>query len=251
MQPFSQHEVLHSTNADEIQSELAKLYSETKIRIAPPAGESRMAGSLCAVSLGRIMLTSHDWPFGVDGRAPELNQTYDFCSVYRGMGEVTVGNESVNVDQSCGFILSPHLPFELLAGENTVSLNAQVPKSIVEAQLRALTGEEITEPLEFQPAMKIDDEPLAGVWRLMRFIGNEVERDQTLLSNMLVGERFSETVLTGLLYAQPNNYSHLLHRDVLPAEPQYIRRIEEYSEAHCDQPITSEELATMAGSTLR
>ena len=194
-----------------------------------------------------IMLTSLSWPLGVDGVAPQLERTYDFCTACDGMGEVTIGQETVTYDRLCGFILSPHRPFRVIGGENTLLLNAKVPKPTIEAELRALTGEEIGEPLESQPAMKISHEPLAGVWRLIRFIANEAERQQSLLTNMLVAERFCESLLIELLCAQPHNYSHLLHREAVPAEPNYIRRIEEYIDAHCAQPIKARDLAEMAG----
>ena len=38
-----------------------------------------------------------------------------------------------------------------------------------------------------------------------------------------------------------------MHRAVTGTEPKYIRRVEEYLEAHCDQPITSEAVAAVAG----
>jgi transcriptional regulator GlxA family with amidase domain len=62
-----------------------------------------------------------------------------------------------------------------------------------------------------------------------------------------MAERFSETLLTALLYSQPNNYSQWLHRDPQSAGPRWVRGVEEYLEAHCDQPITARDIAEVAG----
>ena len=105
------------------------------------------------------------------------------------------------------------------AGNNHVNLNAKVPRALIEAQLRALTGCELNEPLEFEPALSYTRGPLAGVWRFVRFVADEIDRDDSLLSNRLVCERYSEALLTGLLYAQPNSYSNWLHRNVDAVEP--------------------------------
>ena len=88
---------------------------------------------------------------------------------------------------------------------------------------------------------------VASAWRLVHHVVDELERNPSLLGKPLILERFSEALLTSFLCSQPSNYSQWLRREAPPAEPRYVRLIEEYFEAHCDQPITAGDLAEIAG----
>ena len=46
-----------------------------------------------------------------------------------------------------------------------LSLNVKVPSTLAEAHARALTGREISEPLNFEAEMSLQGE-IASVWRL-------------------------------------------------------------------------------------
>jgi AraC-like DNA-binding protein len=127
-----------------------------------------------------------------------------------------------------------------------LSLNVKVPSTLAEAQVRALTGREISQPLDFTPPMPLEGE-VACTWRLVHHLVAELERNPSLLGNPLVMERYADALLTSFITSQPNNYSQWLRREALPAEPRYVRLIEEYLEAHCDQPITARDLAEIAG----
>jgi hypothetical protein len=194
--------------------------------------------------------TSHPWPRDDDGEveawAPELAQAYEFCSVHRGLADITVGTDSCDLAPTAGVVLSPHRPL-CVRTEGYCSLNFTVPQTLMQTHLQALIGQEPTEPLEFDPAIDFRDRSLASLLRMVRSLAEEIEYDQSLLTNPLIVQHYCETLLTGFAFAQPHNYSHLMHRPVTAAEPKYIRRVEEYLEAHCDQPITSETVAAVAG----
>ena len=247
MQPLSQHRIFASDQVDEIRHSLNSFYNESAIRIGPTKGQRVLSHELFAVPLGGIMLTSLTWPRGCDADAPCLDDTFDFCTPCRGTAEITVGNETVIFDQDCGVVLSPKRPMCVQAGNDNVHLNIKVPRPLIEAQLRALTGRELDEPLEFEPAFQYTREPLAGLWRFVRFVAAEIDRDDSFLSNRLVGERYSEALLTGLLYAQPNTYSKWLHYSPDAIEPRYVRLVEEYLEAHCHRPHSARDLTAVAG----
>jgi AraC-like DNA-binding protein len=115
------------------------------------------------------------------------------------------------------------------------------------AHLQALIGQELSEPLEFDAAIDLRDEKLASLCRMVRFVAAEIEYSESSILNPLVCERYSEALITGFLLNQPHNYSRLLHGKTGAAEPQYIRKVEEYLRANCAAPITSDQLAAIAG----
>lgn len=246
-QPLSHHKVFESDKVDEIRERMSSLYNDSAVDFSPMTGQRRLSQEMFVVPLGGIKLTAFKWLLGVECIAPHLDGLYDFSVPLHGAGEVTLGNETVNCDQASGVVLSPTRPMHIRLGSRNIVLNVTVPQSLVEAQLRAITGQEVNEPLEFEAALRCTLEPLAGVWRLLRFVAVEIDRDTSVLANALVREEYCETILTSLLYTQPNNYWHLLHKEADSLEPRYVRQIEEYLEAHCELPYTARVLAEIAG----
>ena len=247
MQPLSHHRIFASDQVDEIRHNLISFYNDSAIRLDPAKGHRVLSHELFAVPLGGIMLTSLTWPQGCDADAPCLDDTFDFCTPLQGTAEISVGNEKVIFDENCGVVLSPSRSMCVQAGDDNVHLNVKVPRPLIEAQLRALTGRELEKPLEFEPAMKYTRGQLAGLWRFVRFLADEIDRDDSLLSNRLVRERYSEALLAGLLYAQPNTYSKYLHDSPDHVEPRYVRLVEEYLEAHCHEPHSARDFVAVAG----
>jgi AraC-like DNA-binding protein len=131
----------------------------------------------------------------------------------------------------------------------TTGLGINVAAEVVERRVTALTGQELHESLEFEPSMTLDG-PVGGVWRFASYVANEINRDVSLLSNVLLMEQFSETLLNSLLFTQPHNYSAVLNRQARASGPNYVRLAEEYLESHCDEPITVEQLAQVTGASV-
>jgi AraC-like DNA-binding protein len=182
--------------------------------------------------------------------APSLDGCFDFSSIVDGAAEVRVGSEVVETDLDCGVVMSPAEELHIRWGERLVSLNAKVERGALESHLAAVAGIELKDRLEFSPAMPTTS-AAAAVHRLIRHMADEVNRNASLLGFPVVAERFSETLLTALLYAQPHNYSECLARKAQSVAPFYVRRAEEYIEAHCDEPITAQLLATVVGVSVR
>ena len=246
-QPLSLHQQFVSEHADEIRERISSHYHDSSIRIGPAQGQNRLAYELYAVPLGGITLTSNCWPMGVDGAAPCLDESFEFCSSCNGEAEITVGKDTNPLSQTTGVVLSPNRSFHVRAGENNVHLNVTIPRRLLEAQLRALTGCEVKDPLEFDSEFKYRREPVASIWRLVQFATREMNRSSSSTLNSLVAERLCETILTGLLCSQPNNYSELLQAGTDRAVPRHVREVEEYLEANCELPISARDLAEVAG----
>ena len=247
MQPLAKHRIFASDNVDAIRQNLNSFYNDAVIRIDPAKGQRVLSHELFAVPLGGTMLTSLTWPQGVDADAPCLTDTFDFCTPCQGTAEITVGNETVQFDRHCGAVLSPNRTMSVRAGNDNVHLNVKVPRPLMEAQLRALTGRELDAPLEFEPKFRYRNGQLVGLWRFVHFIADEIDRDDSFLANQLVREQYSESLLTGLLYVQPHNYSDILRQNRDTIEPSYVRVVEAYLEAHCTQSHTARSLAEVAG----
>ena len=245
-QPLSQHLVLRSNDASEVESRLAATYNDTKIEITPIGHDKSFLHELYVAPMGRTMLTSMTFHGSFEAKAPELEQTYDFCFAQRDSGEVTVGSHSFEFNPTSGGVLSPHRGFRIRS-DGYCSLNYAIPRPVMAAHLQALIGQELGEPLEFDASIDLADKKLASLCRMVRFVAAEIEYPESSILNPLVCERYSEALITGFLLNQPHNYSQFLHGKTVAAEPQYVRQVEEYLRANCASAITSGQLAAIAG----
>lgn len=245
-QPLSQHLVLRSEDATEVEARLAATYNDTNIRIQPIGRDKAFLHELYVAPFGRTMLTSMTFHGSFEAKAPELEQTYDFSFIQRGSGEATIGRDSFDVDSTSGAVLSPQRPFRIRS-EGYCNLNYSIPQPMMAGQLQALIGQELSEPLEFDAAIDLRNEKLASLCRMVRFVAAEIEYPESSIMNPLVCERYSEALITGFLLDQPHNYSELLSRKTVAAEPQYVLKVEEYLRANCHQAITTSQLASIVG----
>jgi len=67
----------------------------------------------------------------------------------------------------------------------------------------------------------------------------------------LVAAHIEQLLVSALLERHPHNYSEALARPASTPDLPYVRRAEDYIAAHCDQPITMQDLARHAAISTR
>ena len=117
-----------------------------------PLGRS-ISFSMClnAAPVGRLLITSHQWEIGVEAQSPCLDGCFDFCSFLQGTGEVRIGARAIDCTPERGVVMAPIHAMQTKAAAGSRSLNMKVPRTLAEAHVRALTGKEISEPIDFEP----------------------------------------------------------------------------------------------------
>ena len=244
-QPLNRFTVLSSCNVDAVREALSQAYFD--VTFAPREPYNSFDAKLNAVPLASgIQLSSLAMGTGFDISCPEVSGVYDFSMLLEGVGQAKVGRETCDVSRKSGVIVSPSRPVQLAGITASTGLGINITADVLERRLTALTGQELHEPLEFDPCMQLEG-PVGGVWRFALYVANEINHDAGLHSNALLMNQFSETLLNSLLLTQPHNYSALLNRLGRSSGPKYVRLAEDYLESHCDEPVTVEQLAQIAG----
>ncbi len=248
--PLSRFALPTAHGVDQCREAVAQFLCENTVEPRGGTGDLdlhvHMAPLSQAIAVGVMHFTG-----GAEVRADNVGDCYSFVQLLGGLGRMTVaGREVEHEPGKRAVVMAPERPSTALSDSAITALHVRVDRSLAEAHLQAITGIEFSGGLEFDPEM-----PLTGkaesVWRFVDFIVEEIDRDASVLSSPLVMERLSDTLLTSLLYAQPHNYSESLFKAASPAPPSYVRRAEMYLEAHCDEPITAQQLATVVGVSLR
>jgi AraC-like DNA-binding protein len=242
--PLSQFPFLNTTDVDQARKALGQVYGDG--RLIPVGSSKSFWHEFNVARLGKVTLTAMDWGCGMTFQAPSLDSCFDFSSIVHGVAEARVGHETLDCDVDRGVVMSPSKSLDIRWCDRLISMNAKVERGTLESHLAALAGIELRERLEFSPKMSVNGAG-ASVRRLIRHMCDEIHRDGTVLAHPLITERFSETLLSAILYAQPHNYRKSLVKAARSAGPKYVHLAEEYIEAHCDQEVTAQRLAQITG----
>jgi AraC-like DNA-binding protein len=160
---------------------------------------------------------------------------------------ITYGNETAELPASRASVASASRHVELEFGSRFSLMSLTVDDSVLERQLEALTGVGVHRPIEFAISTDITRGPGASLFRLTRFISDELDRSSSLARERLVIAKLEDTALTALLTGLTHNYSARFRQRIAETTPRQVRVVEEYIEANADEPISIGELADLAG----
>jgi AraC-like DNA-binding protein len=212
-------------------------------------GRSGELGLHCSVApLGPgIALAVLHWTSGADVRAKDSGDQHNFVSLSSGRGRMTVaGREIEHVRGKHAVVMTPNSSSRAVTDRAITAICVRVDQCYAESHLRAITGIEPTSGIRFE-----SDMPLVGraasIWRFVNDIIDEIDHDSSVLHSPIVIERLSDTLMTGLLFAQPHTHTKSLHSPNRSSGPYYVRLAEEFIEGHCNEAIDSQRLAAVTG----
>lgn len=164
---------------------------------------------------------------------------------FDGRTKVTVGQDHT------AWLSSPMLPSSFRHGTGYHGLHVTIPRSAMETALAVLGGRPQREVLRFDSRLSLRSGSGASLQRLIRFVTEEVDRDDAVLSSPLIAARFADSVLFAMLLGQPNNHGSSLHATPVGSGPRHVQRAAEYLAANAHRPIRMGDLAALTGVSAR
>ena len=143
---------------------------------------------LYVAPFGRAMLTSLNWIGEVEISHPSWHRPTNSvpCTAIRPISPLAV-THATSVLPLVWYFLRTR-PFRVCS-EGYCSLNFTIPQTLMQTHVQALIGQELKEPLEFNPAIDFRDRSIASLLRMVRSLAEEIEYDRSLLTNPLIAER--------------------------------------------------------------
>jgi AraC-like DNA-binding protein len=127
----------------------------------------------------------------------------------------------------------------------------RIEEDTLQEHLECLLGHPIRTPIRFSLGMSL----LGGVgssWRAaVDLLIAETKRADGLLQSPLVAAQLEALILTGLLTAQPHNYTAALRTEPKTPPPRAIRNALEYIHTEYNRAMTTERVAAQAGMSTR
>jgi AraC-like DNA-binding protein len=164
--------------------------------------------------------------YGTDVRVTVPPGTrYVVCVPLTGQVTVASGASTVVASTRTGVAISPEDPvyFEDWSDDCRV-LTARLDTEVLESLLVTMLDEPLTGPIRFEPSLDLDDPPVRSVLRTVSLLRSELSRPDGITTDPMMGAVMARLVMTGLLLAQPHNYSAKLARPRPTVAPVNLRR---------------------------
>jgi AraC-like DNA-binding protein len=128
----------------------------------------------------------------------------------------------------------------------------KIDRIALENTLAAMMDRPVTSPVRLGPRLDMST-GLGSSWlRLVQLIMVDAAQQASLLHHPLIGQRFQESLVTGLLLATDHQYrAQLDSRRQFTAAPRAVRRAAEAMRAEPGRPFTVTDLAEVAGVSRR
>jgi AraC-like DNA-binding protein len=126
----------------------------------------------------------------------------------------------------------------------------RVEASALQAKLGAIVGMPVARVIEFVTPTRFITPSFQRLQRMLGFMVTELDHPDGQVSPVALAE-FEQLLIVSFLNANRHNFSDLMDREQPRPAPWQVRLVEEYIEAHWNQPISIEMLAAAAGASMR
>ncbi|KFE55266.1 AraC family transcriptional regulator [Pseudomonas syringae] len=150
-------------------------------------------------------------------------------------------------NQDTGLIISPHDSQELTIGGDCRKVQVAITRAAMRKTLEDMLQRPLDTPLCFEPVMDAVNGASASWWRMARYFIGELDRSRELYDQTFFTRDIESSLIKGLIFAQPNNYSDEL-REVLGVRlPHYLIRAKQYIHDNAREVLHLEDIEAAAG----
>lgn len=131
--------------------------------------------------------------------------------------------------------------------DDHAGLSFELPYARIVGLLEALLDRPVAGSFAFAPAVALNREPGASLARAIAYI----EQELAMPGSLLAGGAAQDLLIRLLLAGQPHSHSQLLARAPAAAAPFHVTRAEAFMRAHGQRDVSVEQLALVAGCSVR
>src|SRR5579863_54682 len=244
--PLQRFPVFSTSDPEEFRDALLTRFGARKTEMKSPINLLARGNVAQLHGIGLVYGTSS---VGVSIDYPEADR-FRLLTAVAGAGDATINGKTTRIDAHQSCIVSPGQPMRLATTADHRWFNLRIDPCAFEQKLTCLLGARPSGKLEFEPAANRDDPQVQNLWRLVRFLSDQLDAASDALPGLVLRE-LEQAILVAFLCANRHTFSHLLDRQPKDIVPSHVRRAEEFIEAHWDQAITIERLVEETGASAR
>ena len=245
---LSEHTLFRTRDLDDARDQVARVFCPHRLTTASTSGELNTVHN--SVKLKDLSLNYLDYGTEVNITPGELNSFFLVQIPLSGGGRVTFGSETVESSTQVASIPSPTEHLDMTWQAQSPHLLIHLSRHSVETRLEELMGRSLSAPIQFDLAMRMDDPGIRSWRRIVDVLIQNFDSDVPELHEC-VQSQIESACLTGLLTAQPHNYSACLTSIAEPAAPRSVRKVMSLCEEKTYDALTIGEMASHAGVSVR
>jgi len=247
--PLARFKIIQTRQLDEAREVMGKVYCDHSLDFATASRSLKMDVREVLFPHSAMILASYgDW---VKVNVGEPESLFACQYLLEGSSTYKIGTEQIHCDCDRGAMISPTKSVDILQSPDSWILGFRIDRRALEERLESLSMRSLSKPLEFDGRMDLNVGPVGYLYRYIRFLVNELDREESeLLQSPLALADLEQSVMNCLLLGQPHNYTTYLAKPHNAAAPRQVKLVEDYLEAHFAEPIDLTSLAKMTGYSL-
>lgn len=249
--PLRRYSVLVGADLDAFRAHVSKFL--TPHRLTPLGAGSSIRTDVAVAALGPISLIyGHHRGAELGARLTEQVDYYDVNLSQGGHNRITLDADTVCVDETTAGIISPRMRAEMRLSEDYRQLHVRIERHALERHLEELLGRPVLAPIRFRASMDLRPAAASSWVRAVRLLVDDLEQPTGLASGWPAANPWAPFLMTGLLLAQPHNYTEqLTERHRRAHRPSAVKRAIDLIERHPEGELSLDRLALEAGVSPR
>lgn len=236
-------------DVDEARHYVATVYGD--VTLEPTERRAPFQWDVKRASVGPIHIASSWFRGGARFLTEEANDRYFLFFSRKHHGELRVGVDVPIIPGRAAALRSPSSPGDLRVESDYRPMTLAFERATLEAAFRALAGSSRRLDLRFEPGISTTSGVGARIQRLVGFIFDELEHDDSNLDSPLIAARCADALIFSLLESVPHSCAALLPSRIRAAPPRHVRVVAEYLEANAAEPVRLAELSKLTGMSVR
>lgn len=247
--PLHRFKLFHSSDLDYVRDRVARLYVPHRLELA--GHRARLSAKMHSRRLSDIGISFLTYGDEVLIEPGTINTYFAVQIPLVGVAEIQCGGRQIESTPATASVISPddHLAMRWFSG--CAQLVCRIERVALESHLAGLLGVGLTERLRFDVAMDIDRGPGIGVRSTIRELVTRLDRADEVMDHDGYVRQCEQLLMTELLLAQPNNYSHRLRTEPRPATSNHVRYAIDLLESHPEWAHTLGDLANQVAVSAR
>lgn len=163
--------------------------------------------------------------------------------------QILLGTPKAISNRDSGLILNPRMKFELFHSDGCEKIHLVFDDSKVQGVLSELLNQSVVKPVEFDPIMDAINGAAGSWWRWIKYMMTDFGRGQSIFMHPELSANIEKKIIKGLLFSQPNNYSHRLNVINQKQIPDYLSKVKQFIHCNAKKKITLQALLDIARVT--
>lgn len=250
--PLKNFKLFEDKNIDILEATSTDWFTPCRILTASEVGE-RNKTSLYAADLGPIKLVfAHGSGSELDVLYTQKEENFIIMFPVVGASKISVGDEKNAYVAEHGAIISPTMRPRIQLSAHYSQLHLRIDRAALERHLERMLGVAVIRPVQFQMSIDLKKPAMTSWIQTIQLLVKDLGTSSGLSASAVGVQPWSDLLMTGLLLAQPHNYSsHLAQTMKNQYRPPSLKRALDFINTDPSHRLTLSQISSVAGVSIR